>query len=259
MITLRKIETNLEVYYSQDNFDFQENITRLDNYEDLFVYTNYDNLEYHFKKKFGYSVRKIDLQDLFTIEENRVNRWNLIKTLVKYYDYSYSEICYETIEEILNTLEVTQREYTYIFEEIEEILNTAKIPYKQHYKYLEIRGNSQGDLFNVLVLQDELKEIWGNDINIKDLREDIYNYAYSSVLYGTLDLSFEYTVNTVNYPISLHFENIDEILNNSYELDFNYAAIHSAIISQSPFMLTINDLKLLFVELESYDYTDIKY
>ncbi len=258
MITLRKIGTNLEVYYSQDNFDFQENFTTLDNFDNLHIYTDFDNLEFHFKNKYGYSLKVIDLQDLFTIEENRVNRWNLIKTLVKYYDYSYSEICYETIEEILNTLEVTQREYNYIFEEIEEILNTAKIPYKQHYKYLEIRGYSQGDIFKVLVLQDELKEIWGNDINIKDLREDLYNYAYSSVLYGTLDLSFEYTVNAVNYPISLYFENIDEILNNRYELDFDYAAIHSAIISQSPFALNIKELKPLFTELESYDYTDIK-
>ncbi len=259
MITLRKIKTNLEVFYSEDDFNFEENFKTSNNFEDLFIYSDYGNLEFHYEDKYKYSLEKIDHEDFFTIKENRVDRIALIKTLVKYYDYSYSEVCYESIKDILSSLEITQREYKYIFEEIEEILNTANIPYKKNFEYLEINGSCQGDVLRVIVLTNELKEIWGNTPNIKELKEEFYNYAYSSTLYGSLDISFEYTVNAVNYPISVHFEDIREVLNSEYELDFNYSVIHNAILANSAYPLNIKELKDLFVELEGYSYNDIKY
>ena len=233
------IECNLFYDTDASQWNFDENISKND-YLDMYIYTNFNNLGYFLKNKWNRSDIKniydgIDLNDLYTFENNREDKIKLIKFLKREFGAYYSDLKDMDVTEILEYY-LSNNDLG----ELHEIIDCSGITYKKHYGIIEVVGYSQGDYAEVLILTDYLKEIWGSDkIDMNSVKGEIEHYFYDTPLFAQCEINGE--------------EYIAETMD-GYYVEFDKEDFITDIVDQFD-----GDKKLLKDELESIVPTDIDY
>jgi hypothetical protein len=140
--------------------------------------------------------------------------------------------------------------------ELEEVLDELGIAYTSNYLRMSTRGYSQGDYAEILVNIAEYKKIVGAEFEEDEYQKWFDHYFWDSPIYGTIEVSFQYTRNSVNLQVyeELHF---DEYTNDRYEVNLNIDEIIKSI--ETPYPLTGDEVSQLKEALGNIDYTDVKY
>ena len=142
---------------------------------------------------------------------------------------------------------------------LEALFDKLKISHDTEFIQIETKGYSQGDYAKVWVNIKDYKEIIGAEVNEDTLKRYLGNLFWDSPIVGSLKLSFDYTVNCVNYSVSLEIEYLEEILKNPYILDIDTDTVISMIEKQMIIPLSADNKKNIIDELNKFDYTDISY
>ena len=244
------IELSAKYDYDLSRFYFDESIERLGDSEDEFLYTGFGNLP-------SYSLSEI-------IPEIRNNDSNKRKLARYVFEEEYTKC--DTIKEVLEDYciyglieDVLGYHEDISHDALETLFDELKITYDTEFVQIETKGYSQGDYAKVWVNIKDYKEIFGVELNEDELRKQLDNLFWDSLIVGSLKLSFDYTVNCVNYNISLEIEHLDEILKDSYDLDIDTDVVLSMIEKQMLIPLSADNKKIIVDELKKFDYTDISY
>lgn len=214
------INIEVSIFYdgimSQINFD--ENIERVKiNTYEHFVYIDYGNLS-----------SDIDLDDLITYDIEKVDMTLYNEIMGGDFDL------YEWENYILPN---------YDLEELCEKLDLLKLPYKKHYHIITVTGYSQGDIEEVIILTDKLKELWGTEtINLPNLKEEITHYFYDS------PISAWVYINNEEYVI--------EEINGCYDIDYSKEEVINYLMSATPDAMNKD---VLLSELEEIIPDEVEY
>jgi len=179
------VEVNICNDLSLAQINFNENIEEFE--DGYYIYTNYNNLKYYYKNiykmKSYYTVSMLDINDFYDIDINdRRTKVILYRYLTREYKILYSDLKdgyvtdgYAT-QDMLDTLLDTE----YSLVSLEEFLNRYSIPYKSKFTVLDIRGYSQGDYAQVIIMNDALSTIWGSEPNIRELEQELTHFFYDA-------------------------------------------------------------------------------
>jgi len=232
------LEVNIFLDTDMSQINFDENITE-NKYLGKYIYTDFGNLAYHLKKKWGHGdmvgiYDLIDLDDLYTFEGGRGDKLKLIKFLVSEYGEYYSDLKDLEITEIIESI------FDNGLNEIDNIISNSGISYKKLYEIIPITGYSQGDRDEVIILTEFLKELWGIDkIDLDSTSVDITHYFYDSPIHARCEINGE--------------EYISEKFDGQY-IEFDKGEFIEEVVSQFK-----GDKTLLKAELEKITPNTLEY
>jgi hypothetical protein len=244
---MRNLEITKDLYYDYNlsQIYFDDNFKMIKN-SDSFLYVDYGNLSSEFLK---------DEFFIIDYENTRKRDINKLKLELSNSYFIKDEYLKDLINEFLFYADLN---------DLEQLLNDYNISYKKAYDVVHVTGYSQGDNSQILINKKEYKKVTGNDFKEDDYQEYFNNLCYDAPITGNINISFDYTTkNGINHNFDFLKNDddfyIDEILNNSYKLDFNYDYILKLINNDLiQYELNEDEKAEIINELKSIDYTDIK-
>ena len=230
--------------------NFRENFEEADSSfgKDLWVYTNFGNIYYQLRKKWNIPedrklsmkdlIGYIDYDDLFEIDWTTVSK----KTLGKWILDNYRDDLRMTKGEMEDYVYDALKDDYSNLEYFEEQLDKLGVKYKKKFEVISVRGYSQGDYGEVLVLIDELRSMWGtnesisNEELLRDIQKESEHYFYDA------PMCVRVVVNGQDY-YSEKFDGMYEIWG---ELQYS----KEEVIDEFVQMIDIEDKALLKEELD---------
>lgn len=253
--TLKNLNVTHSLYYSYDNYNFNDNFTHLKKEKDnSLIYTDFNQLR-----------DEIDYYNFITVIENKNNRIELLKYLKKEDNYFiYSEYKNYNNQELFNRcLDLI---YNMNISEIEYLLNNElNISYKNNYDYIVSRGYSQGEYAKVYINLIEFEKLTGVKFEAKKHQKIFDNYLWDSPIDGNIEINFdiEYYNNLNNETFIKNYNfNIEimEFIFDEYDyknlLDYN--SLMDYIKKETYNNLTDEDYLIIENQIKNFDYTVIR-
>ena len=249
---MKNLHINTNFSYSDDNYCYQENIKHLRG--DTYIYVDWGNV-----------AMPESLEDLFEILPQNNKKRKLIQFLREYSNYYLS---YEDFTSFENVVGHIFNEYS--LSDMKDFVNNLAdfgIEVTPKFDRYISRGYSQRDACEIFV-PHSLRKVWGLDDNAevltKDLQKQIDHYLWDSIIYGTIDISFEYEVKRETFGDSVIMKFAEEFehgewSNDAFEFDLDIDRIIGYIISNTNDSLEEDEILEIRESLESLDQSDVKY
>lgn len=251
---LKNLNVNHNLYYSYDNYNFNDNFSHLKGEKECLIYTEYNQLS-----------EEMDYYNFITVDENKNNRIELLKYLKKEDNYFlYSEYKNHSNQELFNyCLDLL---YNINISEIEYLLNNyLNITYINNYDYIVSRGYSQGDYAKVYINLIEFEKLTGVKFEAKKHQKIFDNYLWDSPIDGNIEINFdiEYYNNLNNETFIKNYNfNIDVIDFIFDEYDYNnlldYNSLMDYIKKETYNNLNREDYLIIENKIKDFDYYDIR-
>lgn len=252
---MKNLQINTNFGYSDDNYCYQENIKHLR--KDTYIYVDWGNV-----------VMPESLEDLFEILPQNNKKRKLIQFLKDSYDESYYNPNYEDFTSFENVVAYIFGDYS--IETMKDFVRNLiefGIEVTPKFDRYVSRGYSQGDACEILV-PHSLREVWGladgAEVLTKDLQKQINHYLWDSIIYGTIDISFDYEVKRETFGDSIIMKFAEEFEygewgNDAFEFDLDVDNILKCIKRVTNNVLNEDEILEIRKSLESLDQSDVKY
>ena len=242
-----EIDTSLSYNYG-DSFQFEENFKILE-------YSGYRKTSMSLYIDYGNLSSEYDIEQDCMIEDNRENRVKIQRWLTQQGYKVFSEV-YGTVEEIIETL--YDIDYNNI-QEVYDVLSSIGVFYTTNYLRTSTSGYSQGDYANILINIVEFEKVMGAKFELDGMKKWFDHYFWDSEVSGTINVSFDYTQNAVNFTFDEEFD-FREWCGDEYEADSVESEMIALYIQkQVKVPLPTDDIKMIAEKLDNIDYNDVSY